>query len=166
MIVTLEEFDLNSLIEEVIGFLDREITEKRVQIERSFKAGIPPVTSDRGQLQQVFLNIIKNAIDAVPEEGSVRISTEIRNSTRTAVLIQDNGYGIHQKVLDHIFEPFFTTKTKGKGTGLGLFISHGIVKQLGGNMTVESKIGQGTTFRIELPFRVRLVGRKGEDAET
>jgi two-component system NtrC family sensor kinase len=114
----------------------------------------------------VFLNIIKNAIDAVPEEGSVRISTEIRNSTRTAVLIQDNGYGIHQKVLDHIFEPFFTTKTKGKGTGLGLFISHGIVKQLGGNMTVESKIGQGTTFRIELPFRVRLVGRKGEDAET
>jgi two-component system NtrC family sensor kinase len=90
----------------------------------------------------------------------------MKNTTGLAVSIQDNGYGIHQKVLDHIFEPFFTTKTKGKGTGLGLFISHGIVKQLGGNLTVESEIGRGTTFRIDLPFRVRLVGRKGEDAET
>lgn len=165
MIVTLEEFDLNSLLEEVIGFLDREITEKRVRIERSLKAGLPPVTSDKSQLQQVFLNIIKNAVDAVPEEGVVRISTEGRNNTGLAVSIQDSGYGIHQKVLDHIFEPFFTTKTKGRGTGLGLFISHGIVKQLGGNIAVESKISHGTTFRIEVPFRVRLVGRKGEDAE-
>ena len=166
MVVTLEEFDLNALIEEVTGFLDREITEKRVRIERNLRAGLPSITSDKGQLQQVFLNIIKNAVDAVPEEGIVRISTGTKNNTGLAVSIQDNGYGIHQKVLDHIFEPFFTTKTKGKGTGLGLFISYGIVKQLGGNLTVESEIGRGTTFRIDLPFRVRLVGRKGEDAET
>jgi two-component system NtrC family sensor kinase len=165
MVVTLEEFDLNAAVEEVIGFLDRDISDKRVRVERNLRAGLPPITSDRYQLQQVFLNIVKNAVDAVPDEGFVRISTDTKDGTGLVVSIQDNGYGIHRKVLDHIFEPFFTTKTKGKGTGLGLFISHGIVKQLGGDITVESEIGRGTSFRIEVPFRARLVGRKGADGE-
>ncbi len=112
---------------------------------------LPLISSDHLQLQQVFLNIINNAIDAIGKDGLVTIMTHIV-AGEVRVVIQDNGSGIDNDILPHIFEPFFTTKETGKGTGLGLSITYGLVKKLGGDITVRSHIGQGTAFTITLPI--------------
>ena len=117
------------------------------------KEDLSRVVSDKGQLQQFFLNIINNAIDAVEDGGSILVSTELRDIDSIRVTIKDNGQGIPKDKLKHIFEPFYTTKAKGKGTGLGLSISYGIINRLGGSIQVESEVGAGTTFNVELPIR-------------
>ena len=109
--------------------------------------------TDKGQVQQVFLNIINNAIDAVDKGGLIGISSYVKDEQFVRVAIKDNGSGIAKDKLKHIFEPFYTTKGKEKGTGLGLSISYGIMQRLGGAILVESEIGEGTTFFIEIPVR-------------
>ena len=112
---------------------------------------LPLIASDRGQLQQVFLNIVNNAFAAVPDqEGRIAVTTWEKDPETVGISIQDNGCGMTDETLKHIFEPFFTTK-KGTGTGLGLSITYGIVKRLGGDIAVQSKPGQGTMFTIFLP---------------
>ncbi len=111
--------------------------------------------SDPSQLQQVFLNLITNAIDAHNGKpyGSIRITTLADAAGRTAtVKVADTGSGIKPEHLSRIFDPFFTTKTVGKGTGLGLSICFGIVKRLGGSLSVQSEVGKGTEFTILLPY--------------
>ena len=151
MEVTIKSFDLNHALREVIGFLEKEILFKNIDLQLDLSEGLPEVMSDRGQLQQVFLNIIKNAVDAVAEGGTVSVSTSAREGMGR-VVIKDDGHGIPKEILKNIFEPFFTTKEKGKGTGLGLAISYGIVKKLGGDIQVESEVGKGTTFIIDIPI--------------
>jgi two-component system NtrC family sensor kinase len=112
---------------------------------------IPNIISDKGQLQQVFLNILNNAVDAVDKGGVIQVRTDIRDADTVTVAIQDNGHGIPEQRLKHIFEPFYTTKDKGRGTGLGLSISYGIIRKLGGNILVKSAVNQGTTFTVEFP---------------
>ena len=102
-------------------------------------------------LKTIVLNIINNAIDAINKDGVVTIMTHLV-AGEVRVVIQDNGNGIASDILPHIFEPFFTTKDTGKGTGLGLSITYGLVKKLGGDITVRSHIGQGTAFTITLPI--------------
>jgi two-component system NtrC family sensor kinase len=104
-------------------------------------------------VQQVFLNIINNAIDAVDKEGLIAISSYVKDRQFVRVAIKDNGSGIPKDKLRHIFEPFYTTKFKGKGTGLGLSISYGIMQRLGGAIHVESDPKKGTTFFVEIPVR-------------
>jgi two-component system, NtrC family, sensor kinase len=106
-------------------------------------------------VQQVFLNIINNAIDAVQEEGLIKISSYSKDEHFVRVSIKDNGSGIPRDKLKHIFEPFYTTK--GKGTGLGLSISYGIVQRLGGSIHVESEINKGTNFFVDIPIRSETV---------
>jgi signal transduction histidine kinase len=158
--VSIEIFDLNDLIKYLTVFLEKEIFYKNIRLELNLKENLPEVRSDKGQLQQVFLNIIKNAIDAVENGGLVAVSTDIKDENMVKVSIKDNGHGISGEDLKHMFEPFFTTKETGKGTGLGLSITYGIVKNLGGNILVESEVNKGTTFIVEIPTNSELA--KGE----
>ena len=113
---------------------------------------MPEIESDRGQLQQVFLNILNNAEAAVGDGGRIDVWVRPDGERRVAVSISDNGVGIPKGNLDRIFEPFFTTK-EGSGTGLGLSITYGIVQKLGGEITVRSEVGKGTCFTVLLPVR-------------
>ncbi len=147
-----ERLSLRDLIGEVLGFLEKEAEHRNVTMSVEAAEDLPLIESDRGQLQQVFLNILNNALAAVPEsEGRVDIALRRAGPDRVAVEIADNGSGIERENLGHIFEPFFTTK-KGYGTGLGLSITYGIVKKLGGDVSVASEPGRWTRFVVELPL--------------
>jgi signal transduction histidine kinase len=148
-----EKINLEILLKEVLSFLEKEASYRNVKVAIDVPEDLPTIQSDRGQLQQVFLNIINNAFAAVrDDEGEIRISMQNTRDNRIEVSIADNGVGISEENLEHIFEPFFTTK-KGYGTGLGLSITYGIVEKLGGEIRVKSKIGEGTTFSIVLPMK-------------
>ncbi|MBW2467509.1 MAG: GHKL domain-containing protein, partial [Deltaproteobacteria bacterium] len=136
---------------------EKEATYRSITIDFNYPEEPPTVVSDRAQLQQVFLNIINNGIDAITHDknesyvGELIICTWQKNENTVAVKICDNGCGIPAENLKGIFDPFFSTKARGKGTGLGLSITYGIVEKLGGKVSVESEVNQGTAFTIELP---------------
>jgi two-component system NtrC family sensor kinase len=150
----LETLDLKLVLEEVVGFLMREAHQREVDIIKHYDDGLPPILSDRGQLQQVFLNILSNALAAVPDGGQITIKTFEDSRDRVAVIIQDDGAGMSEETLEQIFEPFFTTK-KEYGTGLGLPITYGIVNKLGGDLKVQSQEGRGTIFTVLIPKNCR-----------
>ena len=150
MDVTTETIDLETLLKEVLGFLEKEAEYREVKIHFDIDSEVPTITSDRGQLQQVFLNILNNAVAAVAQGGNIGVEIARKGLERVAVTIADDGVGIPKEQQERIFEPFFTTKD-GSGTGLGLSITYGIVKKLGGEIRVESTLGEGTRFTVELP---------------
>ena len=151
---TYEVLDLNSVVKEVMQFLGNEILFRKVSTEVKLRDDLPKIVSDKGQLQQVLLNIVHNAVDAVENGGLIEITTGTKDQNTVLVSVRDTGYGIPKEILGHIFEPFFTTKGK-EGTGLGLSISYGIVKKLGGTILVQSEVNKGTTFTVELPLKVK-----------
>ena len=153
--VSFEFINLNDIIKEVIEFLEKEILYRNIQLELHLSEDLPEILSDKGQLQQVFLNILNNAIDAIGKGGMIEVVTRIKDEHTLQVLFNDNGPGIPKEIMTHIFEPFFTTKEKGKGTGLGLSISYGIIQKLGGTILVQSEVNKGTTFTIELPQKTK-----------
>jgi len=147
-----ERVNVNKVLEETIDFLRNEAHYRNIEIRTDYAPDIPETTSDSAQLQQVFLNILNNALDAVGKDGVISVrTTHIARDTRMAICISDNGPGIRNEMLNKIFDPFFTTKEVGKGTGLGLSISYTIVEKLGGKIIVSSEEGKGTTFTISLP---------------
>ncbi|MBI5477506.1 MAG: two-component sensor histidine kinase [Deltaproteobacteria bacterium] len=152
MDVQSETIAVEELLREVVGFLGKEAEYRNVTITVEAEPGVPNVESDRGQLQQVFLNILNNAEAAVKDGGRIDIRVHAADERRVAVSITDDGVGISADNLERIFEPFFTTQ-EGAGTGLGLSITYGIVQKLGGDITVESEIGKGTCFTVLLPIR-------------
>jgi len=147
-----ELFNMNDAIREVLGFLEKEIMFRNIRLELVLAEDLPRVMTDKGQIQQVLLNIFNNALDALLDgkEGAITITTRAEDQ-KIRVSVSDNGHGIPKDKLKKIFEPFYSTKEKGKGTGLGLFISYGIIKKLGGNILVESEATKGTKFTIEIP---------------
>ncbi len=157
MEVTIETLDLNDVLKEVLGFLEKEALFRNVTIHLHLAEDLPKIASDRGQLQQVFLNILNNGFAAVEDGGTIVITTWEKDVDFVGAAVQDNGCGMSGEILKHIFEPFFTTKT-GYGTGLGLPITYGIVKKLGGDIEVQSKEGEGTTFFVYLPIRSKATG--------
>jgi len=150
MDVERESINLDLLLREVLGFLEKEASYRNIGVEFKYTDEPPRIVSDRGQLQQVFLNIINNAFAAVEDGGRIELDIRRAERDKVAVSISDNGVGIAESHLEHIFDPFFTTK-KGAGTGLGLSITYGIVQKLGGQITVKSKAGEGTCFTVTLP---------------
>ena len=143
---------INRILHNVIGFLEDHILLRDVSIETFFASHLPRVRGDENKLEQVFINLIINAAQAMDGAGTLTLCTEFapgRNSVR--IECSDTGCGIDHDNLGRVFEPFFTTKKKGKGTGLGLSICHGIVEQHGGTITMESSEGHGSTFTIFLP---------------
>ena len=149
-----ERVNLNKVLDDSIDFLENEARYRNIDIQTDYSPDLPLTATDPAQLQQVFLNILNNAIDAIGKDGEIIINTKyIRKNNELAVEIADNGPGISKEIVDKIFDPFFTTKEVGKGTGLGLSISYSIVEKLGGRMMVASEEGQGTTFSIYLPVK-------------
>jgi len=156
MEVEYEELDLNEVLQEVIGFLEKEALHRNINVVTKFADDMPLISSDRAQLQQVFLNILANAFAAVEDGGIVKIKTWKEDDDTEGVSIRDNGCGMSADDLGNIFEPFFTTK-KGYGTGLGLPITYGIIKKMGGTIKVKSTEGVGSTFTIFLPKKITKI---------
>ena len=156
MDVEIEVIDLNEVILEVIGFLESEALHHNVDVRLQLADDLPQISSDHGQLQQIFLNILNNAFSAVEDGGMVIITTWEHDADTVGVSIEDNGIGMSEETRSHIFEPFFSTR-EGYGTGLGLSITYGIIKKLGGNIEVRSKEEEGTTFTVFLPKKARQV---------
>jgi two-component system NtrC family sensor kinase len=151
MDIKIEPVAVDALLRDVLGFLEKEADYRDIHISMEVADALPTVHSDRGQLQQLFLNLINNAFEAMKKGGKLEISVRDRDPGHVVVKIKDDGTGIAQKDIEHIFEPFYTTK-KGQGTGLGLSISYGIVKKLRGTIYVQSELGRGTTFTVTLPI--------------
>ncbi len=151
---TQEMVDVNAVVAETITFLETEARFREIEIRALYDDGLPRITTDQAQLQQVFLNIIDNAIDAVGKSGYIDIRTcRDQGKDREVIIeISDSGPGIPKETLARIFDPFFTTKKANEGTGLGLSISYSIVEKLGGHILVASEEGKGTTFTIRLPI--------------
>jgi len=148
-----EDVNVNDVITQTITFLQNEARYRAIEIHTGFQTDLPFVASDSAQLQQVFLNIIDNAIDAIGKDGHIHIRTmAVHEPDEVIITIKDSGPGIPKEKLNHIFDPFFTTKKLGEGTGLGLTISFSIIQKLGGNIKVESEEGHGATFIISLPL--------------
>lgn len=149
----LEPHDLNTLIDGVVdGLLGPEMAVSNVEIVKEYDTTIPKMVTDGHQLQQVLLNILNNALDALSGNSGVIAVATSANESDVRITISDNGSGMTADQLEKIFVPFFTTKEVGKGTGLGLSVSYGIVKNLGGTIAVESEKGKGSTFVITLPL--------------
>jgi signal transduction histidine kinase len=148
-----KKVDLHEGIESTIRLLARYFTNGSIELHRDY-SGLPLVDCYAGQLNQVWMNLLTNAIHAVGRNGHIRISTRLKNQD-VLVTVVDTGKGIEPEHLDKIFDPFFTTKPVGEGTGLGLSITYGIVERHGGSIAVESCPGMGTTFTVTLPIDAR-----------
>jgi two-component system, NtrC family, sensor kinase len=152
----IEKVDLNSFLEEVVELMEREARSSGIKFQTDLDGNVKPVLSDPSQLQQVFLNLITNAIDAHDGKpyGNIRITTRADDEhQKVHIMFADTGSGIPKEILSKIFDPFFTTKAVGKGTGLGLSICYSIMQRLGGSISVKSQVGQGTEFVLTVPYR-------------
>lgn len=147
--------DLHAVIDETLGFSEPVVRQRRIQILRDYSAHPATVRGDEGLLKQVFLNLIFNAMQAMPDNGSLQVSTRGRESgaSMLEIKVKDDGVGIAAENLDKIFDPYFTTNKS--GTGLGLAVVHRIIEKHSGIISVESRVNFGTTFTIALPLALR-----------
>jgi len=142
--------DVHEVIEDVFALTNKRLQRGRVQVRRAYGMDVPALNAIKNQLKQVFLNLVVNAIESMPEGGTLGVRTSLSgNGKWVLVAFQDQGAGLSQQAMAHLFEPFYTTKTK--GTGLGLSVSYGIIEQHGGNILVESTEGRGSCFTVKLP---------------
>lgn len=161
--MTPEPVNLLTLAEEVLLFVGSQLRRDGIEVEKISDSPPPLAYGNRSQIEQVLLNLIINARDAMPEGGKLVIAVFSDNDRRACVSVADTGVGIEPNDLDHIFEPFFSTKPRGKGTGLGLSIAREIIRQHNGALDVASEPGKGTTFKISLPAasaerEIRMIG--------
>jgi signal transduction histidine kinase len=157
-----EYSDLNSCLQEIVNVSKHTLDMNDIELVMEIRKNIPLVKGDSRHLQQVFLNLINNAVAAMKNGGTLTICTGLDKERKKAfVQFKDEGTGIKAEDLDHIFDPFFTTKPEGEGTGLGLFVSYGIVSRYGGSMDCVSFTSdsqgkyKGTTFTVKLPAKMR-----------
>jgi two-component system NtrC family sensor kinase len=154
MEVSVQPIKLDEIIHDVLGFLDKEAEYRSIAISVEIPNDIPQLESDRGKLQQIFLNVINNAFAAMSDGGHLDITARREDKDFVSATITDNGYGIPEEDLERVFEPFFSTKTKKGGTGLGLSITYGLIQDIGGRISVQSEEGKGTSFIITLPLKM------------
>lgn len=147
----LEDVDINETVSQTIGLLENYARINNIGIQSDLSSDLPVIASDQSKLQQVFLNLISNAIDAIGKDGLVEVSSQKRDA-QILVSIKDNGSGMTEEQQKKAFDPFYTTKATGKGTGLGLWVSYDIMKQMGGSITLESEVGKGSTFTVQIPI--------------
>lgn len=153
-IPSLRKRDLNEVITEALAACQEKLAESKVTVKVQLAEDLPHFIMDAGNLRRVIAHLISNAINAMPEGGTLTITTSKRNHF-AQIQVADTGVGIPPKILPHIFDPFFTTKSS--GPGLGLAMVHKIIKQHGGQINVESEPGKGTTFTITLPLREEVM---------
>jgi two-component system NtrC family sensor kinase len=154
----IQDIQLNDLIQEVVRLSEQRAKYAKVPIEMKLDNRLPALKASESEMQQVFLNLINNALDAMDQKGgkiliiTKQVEGQDKGGKEIVIEVADTGPGIPSANLNKIFDPFFTTKAVGKGTGLGLSICYGIVNKMGGDITVQSEVGQGTTFYIRLPL--------------
>ncbi|MBE9570891.1 MAG: PAS domain S-box protein [Proteobacteria bacterium] len=157
-----ESCDINEAINEIIRVVEHSLEMNNVELRMELASGLPRVKGDLRQMQQVFLNLINNAAAAIKREGVLEIKTAPdAGQGKVRVIVRDNGHGIKEEHLENIFDPFFTTKSEGEGTGLGLFVSHGIVTKYEGTITCESSAQDGPKRPRGTVFTVLLRTKKG-----
>ena len=142
--------NLNQVVEQGLYFLEARCVKEGIEIIRLLAPDLPEITADPSQLHQVLVNIIVNAIQAIPNGGQLKIQTKAAKNSVT-LLIKDTGIGMSDEIRKQIFLPFFTTKDVDQGTGLGLAVVHGIITSHGGTIKVKSKPNAGSCFEIQLP---------------
>jgi two-component system NtrC family sensor kinase len=152
--VLAQETDLHALMQQVVAGLKVQPLFEQVEIAMEFAPQLPPIQADPDQLQQVFINLLDNAANAMQGQGKITLKTSIQDQFWVEIKVMDNGPGIPREHMSKLFTPFFTTREVGKGTGLGLSIVYGIIKLHRGQIAVQSEVGKGTTFTITLPVRI------------
>ncbi|MCP3999212.1 MAG: HAMP domain-containing protein [bacterium] len=150
----LEPTDINAVVSDAAAIVDHQLEMHEVKLSLDLAEDVPPVRGNANQLQQVLMNLVINAQQAMEDQdgGSVKISTHMVGPDDVEIIVSDTGPGIPEENRAKLFEPFFTTKPTGKGTGLGLSVSFGIIQDHGGEITVDSEVGQGTEFKMRLPL--------------
>jgi signal transduction histidine kinase len=143
--------DVHRVLDDTLQLLEPQLRRNQVELIRDYDDQLPLAFGNAGKLQQVFTNLILNARDALPAGGQIILRTVTKDDDTLAIEIADTGIGIAPENVAKIYDPFFTTKGVGRGTGLGLAVSYGIVQEHSGHISVESMPGHGTTFRITLP---------------
>jgi signal transduction histidine kinase len=155
----MKELDINQPIEDSLILLGEQLRVHNIRLDKSLSPNLPKIEADPNQLQQVFLNLITNARDAIdslnrPEGGELTVKSLLsQNKTNIEIIFQDNGCGISKENQSNLFNPFFTTKSPGGGMGLGLAIAYRIIEDHKGRIEVKSQEGKGTTFKIILPVK-------------
>jgi signal transduction histidine kinase len=149
----IQSINLKEVLEEVINFLRNEAEVRDITIGLDIAEDIPTFESDRGKLQQIFLNIINNAFAALSDGGFLKIEADRKGDSMVSIKFTDNGCGISPEDLGHVFEPFFSTRKSEGGTGLGLSITYNLIHEIGGRIGVTSEPSKGTSFTITLPIR-------------
>jgi two-component system NtrC family sensor kinase len=150
-----EPTDINPLLDRVLKVKEVDFKVSNIRVIRDYRDDLPPAMVNPNQMDQVILNLLNNAKDAMDKGGKITIRTRFQ-AQWVCIEVKDTGHGMPPEIMGKIFYPFFTTKGVGKGTGLGLSISYGIVESLGGRIEVESELGKGTTFTIYLPIKERI----------
>lgn len=148
---------VSELVNSTLKLLKNEFSLNDIQLELDIDKNLPPVNGNQKNLQQVLLNLILNGIQAMPDGGILKVKSTLEEEGFIRIDVTDTGVGIPPEYIDNIFDPFFTTKEVGKGTGLGLAVSHGIIENHKGKITVSSRIGKGTTFSVFLPYQINSV---------
>ncbi|SPD73010.1 putative Histidine kinase [uncultured Desulfobacterium sp.] len=148
-----EPMNMNELLEKTIGLIEHQAMFHDIKVIKQYQENLPPSVVDPSQMQQVFINIIMNAVDAMDGRGTLTLATGYGEDPEAIeIVFSDTGCGMSQEIIDRVFEPFYTTKGVGHGTGLGLSISHGIIQRHGGSIKVISKEGEGSSFVLSLPI--------------
>ncbi|HEX8456008.1 MAG TPA: ATP-binding protein [Pyrinomonadaceae bacterium] len=145
------EVDVNRVLDDTLQLLEPQLRQSQIEIVRDYDTTLPHAYGNAGKLQQVFTNLLLNARDAIPDGGRITLSTATEDNDSVIIHVADTGIGIAAENVARIYDPFFTTKGVGRGTGLGLAVSYGIVQEHSGHIAVNSAPGRGTTFRITLP---------------
>jgi signal transduction histidine kinase len=148
---TVQDIELPQLLQDTFKIAGNQIALNKISIHQHIEPGLAKVRGNRQELQQVLLNLIINAVQAMPTGGDLTIKADQDQDKWINIIVQDTGEGISEEHLPHIFDPFFTTKEVGQGTGLGLSVSYGIIKKHGGRITVDSSKGKGCKFTVVIP---------------
>jgi PAS domain S-box-containing protein len=152
---------IHTAIESILSVVQHHLELDGIKIEKDFDMRVPPMVLDGEKIKQVLMNLIMNAKQAIGKKGSIRVMTRYDEHRNTVTIqVTDSGAGIEPQHITRIFDPFFTTKATGEGTGLGLSVSYGIVKEHGGEIMVDSAMGEGSTFTVILPVTSEGAGKK------
>ena len=162
--IKIQKVDLGQVISDVLSFHKKETEYRNISVHVDVPQDIPEIETDRGKLQQILVNLVNNAFQAMDNGCCLDINASNKAPEEVTISISDNGCGMPEKNLAKIFQPFFTTKKEGKGTGLGLTITYGLVKKLHGTISVKSREHEGTTFILSLPLRIKEEMRDDESS--
>ena len=164
--IDIRENDINAIMEKTLAILQHRAGLDKIEIRTQYASAIPNVSCDFSRLQQAFINILWNAIEAMPQGGVLTVVTDLDPKQEVIeVHIIDTGTGIPEENLERIFEPFFTTKEAAKGVGLGLSVAYGVIRQHHGEIQIQSKVGEGTHVTIQLPAGPRTLSIEEQSDE-